>query len=37
MGIAQLVDVLQSVRFHAQRLADEHPSDWDLRPVPWTP
>jgi len=30
IGIAQLLDVLQSVRFHAQRLADDHPSDWDL-------
>jgi len=30
MGAAGLLDVLQSVRFHAQRLADDHPSDWDL-------
>jgi len=30
MGAAGLLDVLQSVRFHARRLADDHPSDWDL-------
>jgi len=30
MPAAGLPDVLQSVRFHAQRLADDHPSDWDL-------
>ncbi len=30
IGIAQLLDVLQSVRFYAQRLADDRPSDQDL-------
>ncbi|MGH8931012.1 MAG: hypothetical protein ACRDZO_10415 [Egibacteraceae bacterium] len=30
IGIAQLLDVLQSLRFHTRRLADDRPSDWDL-------
>ena len=30
IGIAQLLDVLQSVRFHTQRLANDRSSDWDL-------
>ncbi len=27
---AELLDVLQSLRFHARRLADDHPGDFDL-------
>lgn len=30
VGIAELLDTLQSVRFYARRLADEHTSDRDL-------
>jgi len=30
MGLAELLDVLQSVRFYASRLAGDHPGDVDL-------
>ncbi len=30
MGLAELLDVLQSLLFHARRLAGDHPGDVDL-------
>ncbi len=30
MGVAELLEMLQSLRFHARRLADDRPDDWDL-------